>query len=94
MDSNSWNKVPVQNPEMAWRIVDDECIIVDTQGSQATVLNPVGARIWELSDGKRTLKEIVELILNEYDVDRPRAEADAGSFVTELLERKLIQLEG
>ena len=87
-------KVPVQNDDMAWRIVDDECIIVDPQGSQATVLNPVGTRIWELADGKRTIASIVDQILIEYRVERPRAEADAREFVDELIRRKLIRFDG
>jgi hypothetical protein len=75
-------------------MVDDECIIVDPQGSQATVLNPVGARIWELVDGKRTIEAIVERLVEEYTVERPRAEADAREFVEDLMKRNLIRFEG
>jgi hypothetical protein len=58
------------------------------------VLNPVGARIWELVDGKRTLGEIVDRIHAEYAVERERLEADAREFVEDLLKRQLIQFEG
>ena len=92
---SEWQQVvPVQNPDLAWRMVDDECIIVDPQGSQATVLNPVGSRIWELVDGKRTFAEIVQQILVEYAVEPSQAEADAREFAEELSKRKLIQLNG
>ena len=95
MSSNNWHKrIPVQNPDVAWRMVDDECIIVDPQGSQATVLNPVGSRIWELVDGKRNVGSIVEQILAEYAVDADRADADALGFVDELKKRNLIRFEG
>jgi len=86
-----WHKVPQQNDDMAWRIVDDECIIVDPQGSQATVLNPVGARIWELMDGKKTVTTILEQILEEYDVAEETARADASQFVEELIQRNLVR---
>ena len=94
MADNWLDKIPVQNDDMVWRVVDDECIIVDPQGSQATVLNPLGTRIWELSDGKRTMADIVDRILIEYQVERPRAEADARDFVSDLHLRKLISFAG
>ena len=88
------HRVFQQNDDMAWRIVDDECIIVDPQGSTATVLNPTGARIWELVDGKRTVASIVDEIVDEYDADRAQVEADAREFVEDLLGKDLIQTEG
>lgn len=95
MSLSEWSaKVPVQNPDLAWRIVDEEAILVDTQSSQATVLNPVGARIWELMDGTLSLGQIVERVLEEYNVDRTRCEADALEYVEDLYKRKLIQFEG
>ena len=95
MSSMSWHgKVPLQNPDLAWRMVDDECIIVDPQGSQATVLNPVGARIWDLMDGKRTLGEILGMVLQEYAVEPAQAELDAREFTEDLAKRKLISFEG
>ena len=87
-------KVPVQNPDLAWRRVDEECILVDPQSSQATVLNPVGARIWELVDGKRSLGAILGQILEEYAVDRERLEKDAREFVADLSGKKLITFAG
>ena len=35
---NWYHKVPVQNEDVAWRIVDEECIIIQPETSQATVV--------------------------------------------------------
>jgi len=88
------DRVPVQNEDAAWRMVDDECIIVMPETAQATVLNPVAARIWELMDGKRSLGQIVETIVSEYDVDSATAEKDASDFVNELTTRGLMGYQG
>lgn len=85
-------RVPTQNDDLAWRLVDDECIIVDPVGSQATVLNSLGARIWSLIDGKRTVSDIIDGVVAEYDVTRVVAESDAREFFESLLDRKLAQL--
>lgn len=92
---DNWlERVPIQNDAAAWRRVDDEAIIVMPETSQASVLNQVAARIWELMDGKRTLGQIVGMIVLEYDVDAATAEKDARDFVNELTARGLIGYEG
>lgn len=86
-------RIPVQNPDLAWRMVDDECIIIDPQGSQATVLNSVGSFIWELVDGKHTVATIIEKVQHEFEVEPARAEADAREFLEDLTKRSLIRYE-
>jgi hypothetical protein len=47
-------------------------------------LNEVGARIWELIDGKMTVQEIGELLLQEYDVSAAEVEKDVVEVVQQL----------
>ena len=53
-------------------------------------LNPVGSRIWELCDGRRSVREIAAAIVGEFDVDPATAERDAAEFVREMLEGSLL----
>lgn len=53
------------------------------------VLNSVGARLWDLANGKRTIQEMAHLIAQEYAVEQSRAEADAVAFCDDLAERGL-----
>ena len=87
------DKIPVQNQDVAWRVVDEECIIIHPETSQATVLNSVGARIWELADGKNTAGQIVATLEEEYEVKREVAENDAREFLTDLAKRKILELQ-
>lgn len=52
-------------------------------------LNETGAFIWEQINGERTIEEIINLLVNEYDIDRKAAETDTFAFV-ENLNRYLI----
>jgi hypothetical protein len=54
------------------------------------VLNEVGGRIWALADG-RTFAEIVEILVNEYEVDRHQLQVDAETFLSELQGRGLLE---
>lgn len=52
-------------------------------------LNETGAFLWKLLEKSVTEEEMVNALLEEYDVDRATAEADVKSFVDKLLEAKL-----
>ncbi len=86
----SLDSYPVPNAGVVGRIVDGEAVLVLSEQGQVKVLNEVGARIWTLADGTRTLRDIVAAICAEYDVDLDQAEADVCDFVVELAEREVV----
>ena len=57
--------------------------------SAVRVLNEVGARIWSLADG-RTLGDILDVLVNEYEVERTQLRVDAEAFLSELEGRGLL----
>ncbi|HEY3446664.1 MAG TPA: PqqD family protein [Myxococcales bacterium] len=50
----------------------------------------VGDRIIDLADGKRTVREIAQVICSEFEVDEPTALRDTAEFVRQLIERKVL----
>jgi len=73
-----------------WRPFDAETAVILPTASAVRVLNDVGARVWQLADG-RTFAEIIDSLLNEYEVDRTQLEADAEVFLSELYNRGLLE---
>lgn len=55
-------------------------------------LDEVGARIWSLVNEKRTVREIRDVIMDEYAVDGPRCESDLVRLLTELARHELIEI--
>ena len=84
--------VPVRNPEIIAKSADDEAVLVMPQKGQVKVVNQVGAVIWELIDGKRTIENIIDEIVSQFDVDPVTAESDVINFTTELYKREIINL--
>jgi len=78
--------VPIQ-PRRRERVlverIEEETVLLDLDSGLYFALNEVGARVWELCDGDRSLDDIVAVVTSEYDVDTNTARAD----VTELLEQ-------
>ena len=50
------------------------------------VLNETGARIWSLLDGQRSLADVRDLLIEEYDVQPEAAEGDLLEIVGQLQE--------
>ncbi len=86
--------IPVMLPTVVGRIVDEEAVLVLPEQGQVKVLNPVGARIWTMIDGVRTIREIAALISQEYEVESAQAETDTIQFIRDLQERKVLTLFG
>ena len=54
-------------------------------------LNETGAFLWRLLEKSSTEPEMVDALLNEYEVDRETAEKDVKAFVDKLTEAKLVK---
>lgn len=74
----------------ASRLIAGEAVILSLDTKVLRGLNAVGSRVWDLIDGRRTVDEIVDVIVGEFDVARPEAAADVGAFVRELVDKGLV----
>ena len=54
-------------------------------------LNETGAFLWRLLEKSSTEPEMVDALLNEYEVDRETVEKDVKAFVEKLTEAKLVK---
>lgn len=52
----------------------------------------VGERIIELVDGKRSVAQIVDALLEEFEVSREQCEADTRKFIGLLVEKQVLVL--
>jgi hypothetical protein len=77
-------------PTALSRAFDHEVAVILPTASAVRVLNEVGARIWALADG-RTVAEILDVLVNEYDVERIQLRVDAEAFLAELQGRGLLE---
>lgn len=54
-------------------------------------LDPIGTRIWQLLQAGRSLSQILATLLDEFDVEPARCEADLIRLITSLLEHGLLE---
>jgi GeoRSP system PqqD family protein len=78
-----------RNPAALWRDFEHEAAVILPSATAVRTLNEVGARCWQLADG-RTVGEIVDVLLGEFDVERDQLEKDVRRFFSELDARGLL----
>ena len=69
----------------------EEAAILNLKDGVYYGLNPVGARIWKLIQKPRKLSDILEILLDEYDVEREVCQSDLMELIKQLLDRGLIK---
>jgi len=85
--------IPVHAPGVVSRLLDGEAVLVHPRQGMVRVLNAVGARLWELADGRHSVADLVAAIVAEYDVNPARAQADTLAFCEDLLGRGVLALD-
>ena len=87
-------RIPSKSPSAAYQIIEGEAVIINSSEQMVNVLNPVGSRIWDLADGRKTIAEIAELLAQEFDVSYETALKDAIEFTGDLADKKMMDFAG
>ena len=89
---NILTKYPKRSDKTASRVIDNEAVIVIPQEGLVRILNEVGSRIWQLSDGKCTVGKIINIISSEFNVPEEEAKEDTENFIKELKNKEMMIL--
>ena len=79
-----------RNPELLSSKIDSETIMMNMHDGNYYGLNEVAGRIWEILENPHTYKELVEILLLEFEVEEETCRNDVTGFLKELEEKKLI----
>ena len=78
------------SPNAVTRQVGDEAVILHLGSGTYFGLDAVGARIWQLMGEGKSLDEICDVVLDEYEVSREDLERDITSLIKDLLAQDLV----
>jgi hypothetical protein len=73
------------------KTVGDEIVLLDLDRGVYYGLDQVGARVWELVEADHTLPDIIDILLEEYEVTRAELERDVTTLLEQLTARGLIE---
>lgn len=99
---------PVRNQAVEWRDEGERTVLVlrrreDWVGRLLSLffvvpkerkieLDPVGAHVWRGCDGRHTVKELMQSLIEKYKLNRKEAEVSLTAFLRQLGKRKLVAI--
>lgn len=89
----SLESYPVRSEDLVWRVIEDDIVILTSDGREIHTLNKVGGAIWELADGTISLNDITSKICNRFDVSFETAREDVIEFAKELSDKNLLEIK-
>lgn len=79
-----------RNPELLSSKIDSETIMMNMHDGNYYGLNEVAGRIWEILENPHTYKDLIKILLSEFDVTEETCSKDVSGFLNKLEEKKLI----
>ena len=76
--------------DVPWRNIDGNVIVVRPKEGITYPLNNVATRIWLLSDGTRSVNEIIKTLAEEFEGDAGVIQEEAIQFLKELETASLV----
>ena len=73
--------------------VDGEMVLLDMNSENYFGLDEVGTSIWQAMQEKENLKEVFEVLLEQYEVEEDVLKKDLVAFVEKLKESGLVKVE-
>ncbi len=70
--------------------LDDNQVMMHLEKGQYFGLNPVGKRIWELIEQPKTMEEITQILLYEFDVKKNQCEKEVEAFLNRSVDFNIV----
>jgi hypothetical protein len=85
-------EVYCRDPQVIWTALEGEAVLLNLTSGYYFSLNRVGAAIWELLDGERTLGAAQQAVCDRFQAPAATVWADLAALINHLRREKLITL--
>ncbi len=81
--------IPSHSPSVVTRKTGNEYVLVPVTNNIADMnsvytLNETGAFVWEHIDGRNSVENLIEAVINEYETDKETATKDVLSLINDM----------
>lgn len=84
------NSIITRNEDLLSGMVDDEAVIMSINSGSYHFINETGRRIWELLEQPKTVAELCDILIEEFDVDLETCQKDVMRYLEALQTRQVI----
>lgn len=80
-----------RNPDLIGASIDDDLVMMSVDKGQYYGLSGVAPRVWELLENPHTFDQLVDRVLEEFEVTRDVCEKDLSEFLEQMEEFGLVE---
>ena len=84
------SRLTLRDADLDWREVEGELVVLDLRESRYLAINRTGQVLWTILLEGATREELITRLIEEFEIERPRAASDVDSFTSELESRGLL----
>ncbi|MFH1459659.1 MAG: PqqD family protein [Candidatus Omnitrophota bacterium] len=85
------DQILIRNKEAAWQEVEDNIVVITQQTKKIHVLSGCGLMLWQRLEQSQTKQDLLQAILDEYEVEPAQAQADLDKFLEEVIAKDIIR---
>jgi hypothetical protein len=78
-------------PDVRYRVVGGQAVIIVQNAGEAIVLNEMGTRILELIARESSSRQIADGLCEQFDVERAQAEQDLDGYLDDLVDAGVVE---
>lgn len=86
------NKVVALEPDYFLEKIDNEITVYHPSLTTSLYLNETGALIWELCNGKRTVTDVIDILLKLYPESSGQIHDDVTGIISRLVDNNMATL--
>jgi hypothetical protein len=86
------HSIPTPSQKYCVRQIEGELIFLSEGGDSIHAIDEIGSFFWDAIDGRKTLEEILSVLVEEFEAEEDVLRADLLEFVTELAEKGLLTI--
>ena len=84
----------LRKDELTWREAGDVVVVLDLADSSYLSIGGSGRVLWNRLESGATVDQLVDALVEVFDIDDATARADTLAFVDSLTERRLLSVVG
>lgn len=81
----------IQSKQVVQSKIDDEVVMMDIESGFYFGLNSVASVIWELLKEEKTIDELADFLITEYDINRKQCLEETDILIKKMLDLKVVR---
>lgn len=84
------SRKPIFNPGVTYTVIDENGLIITHEPGEIHITDKVGATILPYFDGKHSVSELAEIVLEQFDIEKEIVLKDIQEFLLDLRNKQVI----